>query len=413
MNLEFFIAKRLVTGKEHKISISAPIIKIAIAAIALGVLMMLVAIATGVGLKYKIREKIAAFNGHIQIYNYDNNNSDVSMVPVSLEQEFYPEFKSVEGIEHIQAVATKAGIIRTEETFEGIIAKGVGADYNWEVFKEFLVDGALPDFEGEVNSQTLISQVLANRLKLKTGDSFVAIFFKEDDESKIPNQRKFTITGIYDSGFEELDGSYIFIDIRHIRHMNKWKDDEVGNFEIFVDNFEEMDNIAKEVYGKTLSNLDTQTIRDKYYRIFEWLGLFDFNIALIIGIMVIVGGINMITALLVLILERTQMIGILKALGSSNWSIRKIFLYNATYLIGIGLLLGNIIGLGIIGLQYKFRMFKFPNPQEYYIDYIPVHIDLFTILLLNIGVLFLCLLMLLLPSYIITKISPVKAIQFE
>jgi len=413
LNLEFFIAKRLVTGKEHKISISAPIIKIAIAAIALGVLMMLVAIATGVGLKYKIREKIAAFNGHIQIYNYDNNNSDVSMVPVSLEQEFYPEFKSVEGIEHIQAVATKAGIIRTEETFEGIIAKGAGADYNWEVFKEFLVDGALPDFEGEVNSQTLISQVLANRLKLKTGDSFVAIFFKEDDESKIPNQRKFTITGIYDSGFEELDGSYIFIDIRHIRHMNKWKDDEVGNFEIFVDNFEEMDNIAKEVYGKTLSNLDTQTIRDKYYRIFEWLGLFDFNIALIIGIMVIVGGINMITALLVLILERTQMIGILKALGSSNWSIRKIFLYNATYLIGLGLLLGNVIGLGIIGLQYKFRMFKFPNPQEYYIDYIPVHIDLFTILLLNIGVLFLCLLMLLLPSYIITKISPVKAIQFE
>lgn len=413
MNLEFFIAKRLITGKEHKISISAPIIKIAIAAIALGVLMMLVAIATGVGLKYKIREKIAAFNGHIQIYNYDNNNSDVSMVPVSLEQEFYPEFKSVEGIEHIQAVATKAGIIRTEETFEGIIAKGVGADYNWEVFKEFLVDGVLPDFESEVNSQTLISQVLANRLKLKTGDSFVAIFFKEDDESKIPNQRKFTITGIYDSGFEELDGSYIFIDIRHIRHMNKWKDDEVGNFEIFVDNFEEMDNIATEVYGKTLSNLDTQTIRDKYYRIFEWLGLFDFNIALIIGIMVIVGGINMITALLVLILERTQMIGILKALGSSNWSIRKIFLYNATYLIGIGLLLGNVIGLGIIGLQYKFRMFKFPNPQEYYIDYIPVHMDLLTILLLNIGVLFLCLLMLLLPSYIITKISPVKAIQFE
>ncbi|RTE52717.1 ABC transporter permease [Arenibacter aquaticus] len=413
MNLEFFIAKRLVTGKEHKISISAPIIKIAIAAIALGVLMMLVAIATGVGLKYKIREKIAAFNGHIQIYNYDNNNSDVSMVPVSLEQEFYPEFKSVKGIDHIQAVATKAGIIRTEETFEGIIAKGVGADYNWEVFKEFLVDGALPDFEGEVNNQTLISQVLANRLELKTGDSFVSIFFKEDDESKIPNQRKFTITGIYDSGFEELDGSYIFIDIRHIRHMNKWKDDEVGNFEIFVDNFEEMDNIAMEVYGKTLSNLDTQTIRDKYYRIFEWLGLFDFNIALIIGIMVIVGGINMITALLVLILERTQMIGILKALGSSNWSIRKIFLYNATYLIGIGLLLGNVMGLGIIVLQYKFRMFKFPNPQEYYIDYIPVHIDLFTILLLNLGVLFLCLLMLLLPSYIITKISPVKAIQFE
>jgi lipoprotein-releasing system permease protein len=413
LNLEFFIAKRLVTGKEHKISISAPIIKIAIAAIAIGILMMLVAIATGVGLKHKIREKIAAFNGHIQIYNYDNNTSDVSVVPVSIHQEFYPEFKSVGGIDHIQAVATKAGIIRTEETFEGVITKGVGPDYNWEVFKEFLVDGALPNFEGEINNGALVSQVLANRLQLKTGDSFVAFFFKEDDETKMPNQRKFTITGIYDSGFEELDASYIFIDIRHIIHMNKWADDEVGNFEIFLDNFDDIDAKAKEIYGKTLSNLDTQTIKDKYRYIFEWLGLFDFNIALIIGIMIIVGGINMITALLVLILERTQMIGILKALGSSNWSIRKIFLYNATYLIGVGLLFGNIIGLGIIGLQYKYRMFKFPNPQEYYIDYIPVYIDGWTVLLLNFGVLVLCLLMLLIPSYIITKISPVKAIRFE
>ena len=413
MNLEFFIANRLVTGKEHKISISAPIIKIAIAAIAIGILMMLVAIATGVGLKHKVREKIAAFNGHIQIYNYDNNTSDVSVVPVSIHQDFYPEFKSISGIDHIQAVATKAGIIRTEETFEGIIAKGVGPDYNWDIFKEFLVDGTLPNFEGEINNGALISNVLSSRLQLKTGDSFVAFFFKEDDDAKMPNQRKFTITGIYDSGFEELDASYIFIDIRHIIHMNKWADDEVGNFEIFLDNFDDIDAKAKEIYGKTLSNLDTQTIKDRYRYIFDWLGLFDFNIALIIGIMIVVGGINMITALLVLILERTQMIGILKALGSSNWSIRKIFLYNASYLIGLGLLIGNIIGLGIIGLQYKYRMFKFPNPQEYYIDYIPVHIDIWTILLLNVGVLLLCLMMLLIPSHIITKISPVKAIRFE
>lgn len=413
MNLEFFIAKRLVTAKGHKVSISAPIIKIAIAAIALGVIMMLVAIATGVGLKHKIREKIAAFNGHIQIYNYDNNNSDVSVVPVSLEQDFYPDFKSVSGIQHIQGVAAKAGIIRTEETFEGVIAKGTGTDFNWKVFKDFLIDGNLPDFSGELNEEVLISSVLANRLQFKTGDSFVAIFFKEDDESKMPNQRKFTITGIYDSGFEELDASYIFIDIRHIQHMNKWSDGEVGNFEIFLDNFDDMEEKAKEIYGKTLSDLDTQTIQGKYYRIFEWIGLFDLNIAIIIGIMIIVGGFNMITALLVLILERTQMIGILKALGASNWSIRKIFLYNAGYLIGVGLFLGNIIGLGIIGLQYRFRMLKFPNPKEYYIDYVPVYIDVWMILALNLGVLFLCLLMLLIPSYVITKISPVKAIQFE
>lgn len=413
MNLEFFIAKRLIKGREHKISISAPIIKIAIAAIALGIIMMLIAIATGVGLKHKIREKVSAFNGHIQIYNYDNNVSDVSVVPVSIKQDFYPEFTKVEGVTHVQAVASKAGIIRTEDTFEGIIAKGVGKDYNWAAFEEYLVAGKLPDYSGQLNSDVLISSLIANRLGLKVGDAFAAVFIKEDNPSAPPNQRKFNVTGIYDSGFEELDAVYVFTDIRHIQRMNKWQEDEVGNFEVFLESFDAIEEKSREIYGLTLSTLDTQNIKNKYIQIFEWMDLFDFNIALIIGIMIIVGGINMITALLVLILERTQMIGILKALGSPNWSIRKVFLYNAAYLIGIGLLWGNLIGLGLIWLQDKYRMFKFPNPQEYYIEYIPVHIDLVTILVLNIGVLLLCLLMLLIPSHIITRITPVKAIKFE
>lgn len=413
MNLELFIAKRLIRGKEHKISISAPIIKIAITAIAIGVVMMLIAIATGVGLKYKIREKIAIFNGHIQIYNYDNNHSDVSVVPVSIHQDFYPKFTSVSGISHVQAVASKGGIIRTENTFEGIIAKGVGADYNWGLFKEFLVEGSLPDYSGELNDQALMSSTMANRLQLKVGDTFFAFFLKENDPTQLPNQRRFTISGIYDSGFDEFDSTYILVDIRHIQHMNKWEPDQVGHFEVFLDRFDDLDAKTNEIYGKTLSTLDTQNIKDKYYNIFEWIGLFDFNIALIIGIMVVVGGINMITALLVLILERTQMIGILKALGTQNWSIRKVFLYNAAYLIGVGLFWGNLIGLGALWLQYKFRIFKFPNPQEYYIDYIPVHMDIWMVLLLNLGILIVCLLMLLVPSYIITRIAPVKAIKFE
>jgi lipoprotein-releasing system permease protein len=413
LNFEYFIAKRLIKGKEHKISISAPIIKIAIAAIALGILMMLIAIATGVGLKHKIREKVAAFNGHIQIYNYDNNISDVSVVPLSLEQDFYPEFKSIQGINHIQAVASKGGIIRTEDTFEGIIAKGVGKDYDWTVFEEYLVAGNLPIFSGDLNTEVLISQLMAQRLQLGVDDSFYAFFLKDDDPSKTPNQRRFTIKGIYNSGFEEFDATYVFVDLRHIQRINKWEENQVGNFEVFVDDFDAIDVKAREIYGKTLSNLDTQTIKNKYFKIFEWIGLFDFNIALIIGIMIIVGGINMITALLVLILERTQMIGVLKALGSANWSIRKIFLYNAAYLISIGLLWGNVIGLGLIWIQDTYRIFKFPNPKQYYIDYIPVFIDIPSVLMLNLGVLILCLLMLLVPSYIITKISPVKAIQFE
>ncbi|AWX43749.1 Macrolide export ATP-binding/permease protein MacB [Flagellimonas maritima] len=413
MNLELFIAKRLITGKEHKISISAPIIKIAIAAIAIGIVMMLIAIATGVGLKQKIREKVAAFNGHIQISNFDNNTSEVSVVPVSLEQEFYPKFKDVDGISHVQAIATKGGIIRTEDTFEGMLAKGVGQDYNWNVFEEFIIDGRLPDYSKNLNDEVLVSRIMADRLQLTVGDSFFSFFLKDGDASKVPNTRKFNIVGIYDSGFEEFDTTYVFVDIRHLQRMNRWKADEIGTFEVFLEDFDELEEKSNEIYGKTLSSLDTQNIKTKYFRIFEWISLFDFNIALIIGIMIIVGGINMITALLVLILERTQMIGVLKALGCENWSIRKVFLYNAAYLISIGLLWGNGIGLGLLYLQDKYRLFKFPNPEEYYIEYIPVHIDVPMILSLNLGVMLLCLLMLLLPSYIITKITPVKAIKFE
>ncbi|MGI9550836.1 MAG: ABC transporter permease [Aurantibacter sp.] len=412
MNLEFFIAKRLIRGAEHKISISATIIKIALVAIAVSIIMMLMAIATGVGLKHKIREKLTAFNGHIQIHNYDNNVSDISIAPVSLEQDFYPEFKGIEGVAHVQAVATKGGVIRTEDTFEGTIAKGVGTDYNWKALQEYLVEGRIPDYSGKLNDEVLLSRLIANRLQLKIGDSFFIFFPKEDDLSN-PNQRKFEIVGLYDSSFEEFDGTYFFVDIRHIQRMNKWDSDKVGNFEVFLDDFDELEEKSKEIYGQTVSELDTQNIKNKYYEIFEWIGLFDFNIAIIIGIMIIVGGINMITALLVLILERTQMIGILKAMGASDLTVRKIFLYNATYLIGLGLVWGNVIGLGLLLLQRKFKWFKFPNPEEYYIDYIPVHIDIPSILILNIGVLLLCLLMLLIPSLIISRISPVKAIKFE
>lgn len=411
MNLEYFIAKRLIKGAQTKSSVSAPIIKIAIAAIALGLVMMMVAIATGTGLQRKIREKVAAFNGHIQIFNYDSNASDVSVNPISIKQDFYPKFTSVEGISHVQAVASKGGIVRTEETFEGIIAKGVGSDYNWKVFEEYLVIGRLPDFSGKRNEEVLISRYLANRLRFEVGDEFFAFFLK-DEGSEIPNQIKFKVVGIYDSGFEEFDANYMFVDLRHIQRMNRWAADEVGSFEVFIDDFNELEEKGNEVYGQTLSTLNSQTIAEKYYYIFEWLKLFDFNIAIIIGIMVLVGGINMITALLVLILERTQMIGILKALGTSNWSIRKVFLYNAAYLIGIGVLWGNVLGLGLLLAQKHFGFIKL-DPQTYYVSEAPVNIDFLHILLLNIGTLLLCLAMLLVPSYIITKISPAKSIKFE
>ena len=410
MNFEYFVVRRLISAKKYKSSISAPIIKIAITAIAIGVVMMLVSFATGLGLQEKIRDKIAAFNGHISISSYDNNSSKVSLTPVSTDQDFYPEFTSVEGIDHVQAVASSFGVIRTEEDFEGIVAKGVGTDYKWDYFEEFLTQGRLPNYSENLNNEILISEYLANRLKLKNGDR-VATYFMRDD-SDLPLQRSFEIVGVYESGFQEFDELYMLTDIRHIQRINRWEEDEIGNFEVFVEDFDELDTKGNEVYENTGSFLDTQTISQKYYSIFEWLSLFDFNMALILGIMILVSGINMITALLVLILERTQMIGMLKGLGAADWSIRKIFLYNAAYLIVLGLFWGNLIGIGLLALQKYFELIPL-DPRTYYVTEVPIYLSWDYILLVNTGTLILCMLMLLIPSVIISKISPVKAIKFD
>jgi len=411
LNLEYFIAKRLITSKDYKSSISAPIIKIAISAIAIGMVMMIVSVATGIGLQQKIREKVSAFNGHIVISNYDNNQSEVTLVPVSTKQNFYPKFTSVPGIAHIQAIATKAGIIRTETAFEGIILKGVGKDYKWNNIKEYLVSGKLPDFSKEINQDVVISQFLANRLNLKVGDSFNTFFIKEE-QNKLPLSRRFKITGIFNSGFQEFDATYIIGDIRHLQRINKWSKDEVGAFEVFVNDFDNIEETGEQVYEQTSSTLDTKTIIEKYSDIFEWLQLFDFNIIVILVVMILVATINMVVALLVLILERTQMIGILKALGADNWSVRKIFLYNAFYLIVRGLFWGNLIGISLLLLQQNFGVIKL-NPENYYVNQAPVYLNFGYILVLNLLTITICFLVLLIPSYIITKISPVKAIHYD
>jgi len=411
LNLEYFIAKRLISTKEYKSSISAPIIKIAITAIAIGIVMMIVSIATGIGLQQKIRQKVSAFNGHIIISNFNGNESDGSMQPISTNQKFYPKFDSVEGINHIQAVATKLGIIRTESDFEGITFKGVGKDYQWEYLNEYLIDGRLPELKTNLNEEILISQYLANRLNLKLNDSFNTFFLNEGDD-KLPKSRRFNIVGIYNSGFQEFDATYIIGDIRHIQKLNRWNANQVGSFEVFVNDFTLIEEKGQQVYKEISSTLNSQTIVEKYYFIFDWLKLFDFNIIVIPIIMIIVSTINMVVALLVLILERTQMVGILKSLGSNNWSIRKIFLYNALHLILRGLFWGNVIGIGLLFIQKKFEIIKL-NPESYYVNVAPVEINIFYIIALNLGTVFICLVVLLIPSYLITKISPAKTIRFD
>ncbi|WP_117884276.1 ABC transporter permease [Aureibaculum luteum] len=410
MNYELFLAKRIITGKQHKSSISSSIIKIAITAIALGIIIMLISIATTVGLQKKIKEKISGFNGHIQIANYEDNNSQITVSPISINQDFYPEFKNVEGIKNVQSFATKAGIIRTESNFEGVIYKGVNTDFDWSFFKTYLVEGHLLNITDKTSNDVLISKFISERLNLKLNDKFNLFFIKDDGSP--PNRRVPTVVGIYNSGYKEFDENFIIGDIKTVQRLNKWEADQIGGFEVILDDFDQLEEKGTEVYNQVGSTLNAQTISEKYAPIFEWLDLLDTNIIVIIIIMILIAGINMITALLVLILERTQMIGILKSLGSSNWSIRKIFLYNASYLIVKGLFWGNIIGIGLLLSQKYFGFIKL-NPENYYVNEAPVYISVNMVLILNISTLILCLLMLLIPSYIVSKINPVKAIKFD
>lgn len=411
MNFEFFIAKRLISAQSYKSSVSAPIIKIGVLAIAISTIVMLFAVAISVGLQQKIRDKAVAFNGHITISNFDTNLSEGAQAPIKKNQLFYPEFKEVDGITHVQAVAQKFGIIRTEADFEGLFLKGVGIDYNWQYFKEFLIQGTLPNYSESYSDEVLISEHLAKRLLFKLGDTFQMYFLKSDSSSP-PSIRKFKIVGIFNSGFEELDQTFLIGDLNHVQRLNRWSKDQVGQFEVFIQDYEDLEAKGLEVYAETSSTLNAQTVKQKYPVIFDWIAIFDKNTYGIIAMMILVGVINMITALLVLILERTQMIGILKALGSRSWSIQKVFIYTASYLAITGLFLGNGIGLLLLFIQ-KYLSPITLNPSVYYVSKAPVDINLWTILSLNLLTFSICVLVLIIPSYLIAKIAPVKAIKFD
>lgn len=409
LNYELFIAKRIIAGKEYKNSISSPIIKIAITAIAMGIIIMLISIATGAGFQQKIRDKISGFKGHILITNYDDNSSEVSITPIDKNQEFYPNFANVDGIKKIQVFANKAGLIRTKTDFNGVIFKGVSTDYDWSFFEEYLVEGKLPNLNQSRVRDVLLSKTMVDNLQLQLNDIIEVHFFKSG--RKLPSRYKLVVVGIYDTGFSQFDKNMMIGDIREIQRLNGWTDNQIGGFEVLIDNFDQINEKGNEVYAEIGSTLNSTTIVDTYDMIFEWIELFDNNTWFIIAIMILVASINMITALLVLILERVQMVGILKALGSDNWSIRKIFLYNASYLILKGLFWGNIIGISLLLIQQYFGVITL-DPASYHVSTVPVDINLWAILVLNIGTLILCFLMLIIPSYIITKIIPSKSIQF-
>lgn len=412
LNLSYFIAKRLATSKKYKNSVSAPIIKIAIAAVAISVVMMLVSVATGMGLQQKIRDKITSFNGHVVISNFDNNQSEITLEPISTQQNFYPKFTEVPEVTAVHPFATKAGVVRTDKSFEGIVFKGVDENYQWNFLRDYLVDGKLPQYEEQgMTNEVIVSSFLANRLELKVGDK-LPTYFLRNQEAELPTVRSFTISGIYDSGFPQFDETFVIGDLRHVQLLNKWQQDEVGGFEVFVNDFTQIEQIADEIYRHIPSTLNSEPITTKYQNIFEWMRVFDLNIYIIIGLMILVAVINMVVALLVLILERTQMVGLLKAMGAKNWTIRKIFVYNATYIVVIGLVIGNIIGLSLLFIQQQFGIITL-DPTQYYVKVAPVHISIIYVLLINVALVVICYLIMLIPSYLTTKISPVKSIKFQ
>ena len=407
MNVEYFIAKRLFTAKEKNNRYTKPILRIAILAIALSVAVMLLSITVLTGFKNEISNKIIGFSSHITITNFTDNQSYESE-PIELNQEFYPSITQQQGIKHIQTFATKAGIIKTEDEILGMVLKGVSSDFDPSFFEQNLVEGEVPTYNDTLtSSKVMISKSVADILQLKLGEKLIMYFVEQP-----PRVRKFIIAGIYETGFGDFDDLIVMADIRHIQKLNGWERNQVGGFEILIDNFDQLDKITAKVYEQIPYNLNAQSIKEQNPQLFDWLDLQDINVRVILILMLIVGAVNMITALLILILERTKLVGILKALGATNWSVRKVFLYNAVYLILKGLFWGNIIGLGIALLQQKFQFISL-DPNIYYMITVPINFNFMHILWLNLGTLLICWLILIIPSIIITKITPVKAIRFE
>jgi lipoprotein-releasing system permease protein len=423
LNTALFIARRIIFNGKQKGGISRPIVKIAVWGIALGMAVMLVTMAVVTGFQKEIREKVVGFGSHIQVTNYDTNNS-LEPSPVNNNQALVNTILHSPGVLHIQRYAIKAGIIRTDDDLLGVILKGVGKEFNWNFFKKTMQEGtSFSVSDSAASNKILISRYIAGKLKLNVGDKF-KMYFIQDKQQR---QRAFRVCGIYETGLEGFDNVMVFADIRHVQMLNNWDTTQIAGYEILVNNFKELDEVNDRINDELLKlypdtviqseskstlSLQAKTVRELNPQIFNWLDFTDKNAAIIIFLMLFVAVINMTSALLILILERTNMIGLLKAMGATNRHVRRIFMINAGWLIGQGLLIGNAIGIGLCLLQQRFHFIRL-DQESYYVPWVPVHIDCLQILGINLLTVLVCLIVLLLPSLIITRITPVKAIRFS
>ena len=410
MKFETYVASRFRKSYTYKNTVSSPIIKISVFSIIIGIVMMIISVSSSVGLQKTIETKISSFFGHISISNFENNTSFSSISPISLSLDYKKLYNNSEII-HVQNVAYKSGLIVNKNSFEGVVFKGISSDFNWSSFSKYIRKGKILTINETVSNQVIISEYLSKKLSLDLNDKFKATFFKPNSSS-IPNERIFEVSGIFSSGLIEFDETYFIGDIKHIQKMNKWNSNQFGNVEIFLKNYSQLENVSNQLYQKTSAEINVLSIVNRFPEIFNWMALFDINVLLIIIIMILVGGINMITALLVTVLEKTSIIGVLKTLGSSNKSMRTIFLINGAYLISLGLVIGNFIALGLIFIQNYTGFIKL-DPDTYYVSELPFDFNLMTLLILNISVLLFCFLMLIIPSFIISKISPSESIKIK
>lgn len=406
MSFASFISARISFRSNR--TFSKLIVRIAIIGIMLGLGVMILTIAVIRGFKSEIKQKVRGFAGDILVQKFDNNYSDQNS-PIDIDSGFVKKVQASPLFTHIMPIATTPGIIKTRTEIEGVVVKGVDRHYDWTFFKKNLVTGKVIDFSDTASTQKqiMISSYTANRLNLKVGDKFLMYFIQGSLK-----RRPFTIVGIFDVGVEDIDKTFVVGDLSLLVKLNNWNPDEIGGYELRVADFDHVDEANDFLSDKMPLKLKSYTVGDTYPTIFEWLKLLDVNAQVMLVLMLIVATINMISALLIMILERTSTIGIFKAMGADNWTIQKIFLYNASYLIGVGLLLGNIFGLGIGFFQSTTHFLKL-DETSYYMKFVPIEIHWFDIVLLNVGTLVICVLVLILPSTLVTKISPVKAIRFK
>ena len=415
MNFPLFIAHRIYGKGAGSQKVAKPAIRIATAGVAIGLAVMIVTVGVILGFKHTIRDKVVGFGGHITVANIASLVSS-EQFPIQMNDSMTTVLKQIPGVRHVERYAMTQGILKTDDDFLGVALKGVGPEYDTTFIHQNMVEGSIPHFSDSVGGQKLlISKTIADQLRLKCGQKIFAYFINHQGV----RVRRFTISGIYETNLKQYDQQMCFTDLYTANHLNGWEEDQYSGAELLVNDFQHLDDVEREVvkrvnrttdhYGETYSSA---TVTEMNPQIFSWLELMDLNVWLILGLMVAVAVVTMVSGLLIIILERTQMIGILKALGAKNGQIRHIFLWFATFVLAKGLLWGNLVGLGIIALQH-YTGFVTLDAQTYYVSKVPVEVSWPIVIALNLGTLLICVAVLVIPSYLVSHIHPAKSMHYE